>query len=256
VRRLLTTICFVVSGILLGVAPGVAQTPATASVAFRGTVVRLAASNVELVQPDARTAIVRVDSVVSADDPVLRGLAGHEVTVQLTNSTLRQGDQALFLANPWHYGENVALSEVTRLASDAALPPAQLPENRPLVRRLASAQLIVVGTVTTTEDGDRISGMPKRRGTEHDPHWQVATVTVESRLKGAAPQTVQVIFASSRDVMWYRAPKLQSGQHAVFLLQDPGVISPMPRATAKLYTVLDPADVQPVAQLKLLSNLL
>jgi len=69
---------------------------------------------------------------------------------------------------------------------------------------------------------------------EHDALWKKAKVTGSS-------QIVEIWFASSRDVMWYRAPKLTVGEHAAFVAhENQGDISNLP---LHAYYVLDPADV-------------
>src|SRR5256885_9832477 len=48
---------------------------------------------------------------------------------------------------------------------------------------------------------------------EHDPDWQVAMVRVTSKVRGAEKGAViPVVFAASRDIMWFNSPKPKSGE--------------------------------------------
>ena len=59
---------------------------------------------------------------------------------------------------------------------------------------------------------------------EHDPLWREAVVAVDAVEKGHHPGDQAVVqFPASRDVAWYRVPKLQEGQQGVFLLHKPPV---------------------------------
>jgi hypothetical protein len=112
---------------------------------------------------------------------------------------------------------------------------------RDLQRRIASADVIVTGTVDTVTA--RAAEREGPDASEHDPHWTAATVTVQSTEKGAQQQRVTVWFPASDDIRWFRSPKLKQGQTAVFILQrarEQGLTSG--------YTALDPLDVQPAPQ--------
>ena len=92
---------------------------------------------------------------------------------------------------------------------------------------------------------------------EHDPHWQEALVEVTEVVKGLAGQRkVVVVFASSKDVLWYKAPKFQVGQHGLFTLHKQQVAgvklaaaltTPAPdNEVAGVYTAIDHRDFQPL----------
>lgn len=126
--------------------------------------------------------------------------------------------------------------------------------NRELLRRLDSAELVIVGTVR--EVRDPVGGRKVPGGTEHDPRWREAILRVRSVEKGRPESpTVTFLFASSRDVHWGDAPKAREGQEAIWLLrreQKPGLLG-------RDLVVLDPLDALPPAELdrvrRLLQNL-
>jgi hypothetical protein len=87
---------------------------------------------------------------------------------------------------------------------------------RPLAERVAGAELVVTGRVTSTRPVARESPP----GSEHDPEWSIARVAVDSVLKGpSSRRTVEVLFASSMDIAWYRSPKLNEGVSGIFILR-------------------------------------
>src|SRR5215210_4562323 len=58
-------------------------------------------------------------------------------------------------------------------------------------------------------------------------------------------QRLRVAYASSRDVMWFRAPKPEPGDRAVFLLHQ----HELPELNVEMLAILEPLDVQPVERL-------
>src|SRR5947208_7726096 len=83
-----------------------------ATFVFRGTVQRLQAATMDQVPVDARTAIVRVDSIVMAPD-ALSSYSGKEITVQLGGrQKVEVGQELVFFTNEWLYGKSVAVQSV------------------------------------------------------------------------------------------------------------------------------------------------
>jgi hypothetical protein len=113
-----------------------------------------------------------------------------------------------------------------------------------LRRRVKEAQAVVVGKVGDTGPVGRKEAPP---GSEHDPMWRTAVVSVESLEKGDLKQgqRVKVAFASSRDVMWFRAPKPEPGEQAVFLLHQ----RQLPELDVEMLAIVEPLDMQPVERL-------
>jgi hypothetical protein len=220
-----------------------------ASLIFRGTVVKPEASSVRAVPQGPDTAVVRVDEVLRGDE-TLAGFIGREVTVQLRVAAPASLDQrAVFFANPEVFGEGLAVREVGRLAIEQAGADlgkrldeaARRRADQALLDRLARASAVAVGVVS----GVGPLAPPSPLGSEHDPDWWRAVLRVEAVVKGKLPsQEVVVHFAHSRDIVWFRSPKLREGQRAVFLLQRTEAAG----LPAGGYVLLDPLDLQPVEQ--------
>jgi hypothetical protein len=219
-----------------------------ASFVFTGTVQALKRATVPNIPLNKRTAVVRVDEVVRGSG-ALAHLAGRDITVQLGDrETVRPGQAATFYAEGWLFGENVAVrslghADVTQGAAAAvarAADPVQAKAERDLREHVADADLIVRGRVASV-------ALPARRASgagatapisEHAALWREAVIDIDHVAKGKrSSKRVTVRFPSSTDVRWAKAPKLQPGQEALFLLHGAG--------GSAGYTLLHAQDVQP-----------
>jgi hypothetical protein len=230
------------------------------SFVFQGTVVAVGATTVELVEANDLTAIVRVDRVLRAPAQ-MEGIVGREITVQL-RSPAEVGTSAVFTADGLVYGESMAVAETGRRRAAEEPSPAAEGEvfetaaaadraerfRSALKDRADEASLVVVGRVTGVLETAAANG---GRESEHDPKWAVATVEVDEAVKGKPPKTLEVMYASSEDVMWHSAPKLVVGQRAVMLLHTGAPELEDTRAHA----VVSELDVQPVDRAALVAEL-
>ena len=117
------------------------------------------------------------------------------------------------------------------------------------VRPLPEPKLHMLAAATQNEN---------RPPSEHDPKYREAVVQIGEALKGNLPgKTVVVIFAASKDVLWYNSPKFKEGQEGTFILhkeqvKDEGERTALLSVTAseardgQIFTALDAKDVQPV----------
>jgi len=236
-----------------------------ASFIFQGTVVAARAATLAMVDVDDLTAIVRVDRVLRAPS-AMEQIAGREITVQL-RAPAEVGSTAVFQANGWLYGDSMAVVEVgSRRAPEAELAPGAAVEHvhetaaavdraarfrTALKARADEASAVVVGRVTGVAERQIAGATVEGRLTEHDPRWVVATVEVDEAVKGRSSKTIEVVFASSEDVMWRNAPKLAVGQKAVMMLHKGAPEVEDKRAHA----VLDELDVQPADTAELVATL-
>jgi hypothetical protein len=137
----------------------------------------------------------------------------------------------------------MALSRNTNMADQQTPVTAQAAPEAELLKRLAQAEIVVSGVIQSVS---RYGAAKPDFLSTHDPQWWQATIEVQSVEKGnLSGKTIQVLFASSKDVAWYQSPKLKAGDHGVWLLQnrDPfGKAVPAP-------AVVSPHDVQPIGEL-------
>ena len=85
-----------------------------AELVFRGTVAGLRASTMPEVPASDSTVVVAVAEVYRSPD-ALRGLAGTSITVVTRDpNSLQSGQEAVFLAKGWLYGQSIAVMEVAR----------------------------------------------------------------------------------------------------------------------------------------------
>jgi hypothetical protein len=240
---------------------GFDQSAQAAEFIFVGIVRRVGASDVPTIPASEATAIVAVEEVLHAPD-ALAGFAGQEVTVRLAApGSVSEGMRATFFTTVLAFAEGLGLAElehhpadaeVSALASRVADARASATEQR-TQDHVARATVIVSGRVADVRAPSTesvLSGGTEAPVSEHDPQWMEAVINVDSVVKGTQPpgETV-VLFPSSMDVAWARAPKFHVGQEGVYLLhrQEPTAeLSPTLRAGGPaVLTALDPVDVQP-----------
>lgn len=213
-----------------------------ADVVFRGTVQRVAAANLSVVEPAADTAVVRIDELLKGPAD-LRDFAGREVTVKLREpGSVKPGAKAVFFADTWLYGESLGLVEVGRvrdsgpgLRTAVAASTRQMHEEE-VRQHIADAALVVTGRVVETRPAP-----PSEQRSEHAPNWWEAVIRVDSVIKGQAAEHIVLLYPKSMDVMWFNAPKPQVGWDAVWLL-SPAEGDQM-RGHAGVYTALEPWKV-------------
>jgi hypothetical protein len=224
--------------------------------------------------PGARAAVVRVDHIVQGPDK-LTAFEGREVTVILQkDERVQVGERAMFYTNGAYVGDTLAVESIGHLALPAAAVgmralarPAAVLHRRDLQERLDSADMVVVGRVSSVrlpppEPGMRalVAGPagagPRRPISEHDPDWREAVIDVDHvEMGGTKRKQVVVHFPASDDVRWHKAPKFTPGQEGVFILHrtPPEAGPPAARLAVRAlaapapetFTALHPADVQP-----------
>lgn len=236
---------------LVGASPGRAQGPAAdplreltreAELVFVGTVLKPGAANLEVVEPNDNTAVVRVDETL-ATAGTLDDFTGREITVFLKDAgSAKAGEQSVFFTTVGLLGETLGVVEVGRRNG----PPADLRDQVAAARgqllaegvraRMAAAGLAVSGRVLSTKAA--AGPVPGGVITEHDPQWQEAAVEVRTVLHGQLTEkVVSVWFPASVDVMWARAPKLGAGREGAWLLHRHEA-----EGRGSVWAVLDPQD--------------
>lgn len=223
-------------------ADSVRELTRTAELVFRGTVLKPGAANLEVVEPNDKTAVVRVDETL-ATAGTLDDFTGKEITVFLREAgSLKAGEQSVFFTTVALLGETLGVVEVGRqgpaadLRAQVATARGQLLAEG-LRARLAKSGLAVSGRVVSTKAAAKASSVGGVI-TEHDPQWQEAVVEVRTVLHGQlAEKTVPVWFPGSVDVMWAGAPKLAAGREGAWLLHRYEA-----EGRGPVWTVLDPQD--------------
>jgi len=164
---------------------------------FQGTVKAVGESTPGIVR-EANSAIVSVDRVLESQPPA-GNKTGRDVTVRLRGANaVRAGQTATFFTFVYAGGPSLGVEEVGTLPAD---DPRSLEDriraarqtiaDEALTRRLQSAQLVVVGTVTAVTPG------PRNPDSEHDPLWSRATIRITTAIKGRASEPVVVNFATN-----------------------------------------------------------
>jgi len=255
---------------------------------FKGTIQKLNASALAHVPKNKQIATVHVDEILHAP-PALAKTLGKQITVKLVKgSKPKAGEQVLFHANGWLFGDTVAVESVKQEKPDVAktmlaerVPdPARNLAHRELQKRVTDAEMVVEGEVSSIHLPQSESFAAARSTnsakpvSEHEPKWREAVVSVGIVHKGE-PTTKQVVvrFPSSTDVQWHRAPKFRTGDRGVWLLQSSkehpaagkGAQRPGPSAeamvatavpAATVYTALHPMDFHPANKLDTVASVI
>ena len=224
---------------------------------FSGTVIELGASSVANLAPRDNFAVVWVDRSLRSD-PALGDLRRKKITVELLDRDELQPDQqVIFFTLNWIQGGGMAVRELAHLEThqedEVIAEVARMPE-RHLAERLADSTLVVVAEVAETKP------TPFDIRWRNAPQWATASFRNVEALEGEPTEDMVVLFPTSGRPMWARAPRLKQGQRAIFLLHRPPDWPPLPDLgpdlTSAIFTVLDPADVQPVSMRPLVEKLL
>jgi hypothetical protein len=200
------------------------------------------------------THIVRVDRIYAgaADFAEFRG---QRITVRILPGShigaenLRTGQSLLFLTTPMLVADSLAVEGEARDQRPETVVVVGQREELRLARRIDAAALIVSGSVVSVRplrpdsDNPQVAAPqePDPEEFEHDPVWYVATVSISSIGKGRPPgSTVDVLFPTSSDIVWFRSPRYAVKQSGTWLLQRPKA-GPRDRPA---FTALDPLDFQ------------
>jgi hypothetical protein len=209
---------------------------------FSGTVLERGASSVPFVQPHEQLITARFDNSLRVD-PVLGDLRGKTITVIVSSAeAFEPGQKLVFFANSAVHGRGIAVREVAHVdageASKVAAVVGQLPE-RHLLDRLQQASVVVEATIEKVDP-------PAFSFDQHDGRWAAAHLKVADTLKGKAPASSVMHFATAEWPPYDRMPKFAPGESGIFLLQPPPVDSVKEGGTlpADALVAVDPADFQ------------
>jgi hypothetical protein len=226
------------AALMAGGSAAAAQTDPTAGLASRsaivvlGTVVKVGASDEPLLAPSSSTAVIKIDKMYAGSE-LAGDQTGRNATVILSKpGDIKVGTQALFFGNPRYLGKTITIADegempapqaATGRAPRALEEALQARRDAPLRARLATAEMVFRGTVESVRPlAAAARGKKPALRDEHDPEWQAATVRVTSAIEGTQNGAlVHVIFAASRDIVWFNSPKLRPGEAALILGQRP-----------------------------------
>lgn len=228
---------------------------------FRGKVVGKGAPGVPLAAAEANAVRVQVDRIVRSTE-VLRGFAGREVVVIAESaSAVEEGSEFFFFTNVVSLGNEVVVRglgdvKASRETAEEVTEAVRLVQERPLRERVTGAELIVTGRVIASRRAEEPSVMRS----EHDPEWWIARVEVQSVLKSGKAEKeikeIEVLFANSTDIAWYKAPKLHERASGILLLRRVREKQGVPEVARSMWEEIDPLDFLPLDRLEEVERLL
>ena len=184
---------------------------------------------------------------------VMRGLVGRDATLVGEGlDSLEHGAVYVFFTDVAALSSHAVLRHIGHFRAtpetrhELAAVLSDLAE-KPLRERIEMAEAIVEGHVTESRKADPDAVQKS----EHDPDWWIARVAVESVVKGTPPQQqVDVLFANSKDIAWFKSPKLHKGVRGILLLHSTRETEvPRKSAQRRLYQATDPLDLQPAERM-------
>ena len=206
---------------------------ARSGLVFRGRVVELRAAGLKVIRDTSATALVGVERV-------FRGPADidlkeqKQVTVLLTDpGSVHEGDELVFFATGWMYGDRIAVREVAHLDFDPGRDDAFAREvaraekaiaDAELVARVAAAELVVLAGVGRVLDERFTSGPPSVERVLppgfDDVVWQPIELSVVNVLKGQArAKRATALVRIEEDPPWRKAPSIAKGRKLILLLR-------------------------------------
>jgi len=235
--------------------PDLRQLVAAAPLIFRGTNAGASESPTLPLPPPKGSIRVRVDEILRGAETI-GDLTRQDVILIAPNGSTRR--TAIYFVRPVEYGKLLVAEELAEIDAPADLralaadlaKAEQQNADAALSERLAASEAVIVARVRDVRRLAKERGRPS----EHDPDWALAQLAIVRNLKGQPRITdcpggacVEVAFAQSDDIRWFRSPKLVPGQQAIFLLRpmDPKLLREGEKPPA-LYVLVDPQDVRPL----------
>jgi hypothetical protein len=221
---------------------------------FAGAVLERGRSTVPLLASSPDLVVVRVERALRAD-AVHGDMKGRLVTVvPASPEGLSPGAEAVFFTNSLIHGQGIAVREVAHVdlseeaATDRAI--ADLPREH-LSERLSEAALVVEAEVAA------VSALERTRSSRHAAEWTAADLKVSKVIHGESTEAARVCFPTSTHPRWASAPRFKARQRGIFFLHEPDrehdhLLADVP---AGCLLALDPADFQPVSQLRHIETL-
>ena len=242
---------------------------------FRGTVKKLNAVTLDLKPnsgmvdaPNSSFVVVSVDEALQAPDAFVHS-TGVNITMKLKEpDSVKMGRQLIFFNSLTHFnaistvGDGLAVIEVGRMEAPAnsdtlrqqIASAKQRLADQDLQRRLAQAEMVIVGKITDIKQGP-----PSDIITEHDPDFWEAKLQIKSVELGPSTQrAVTMLYANSMDVVWARSPKFKKGQEGIWILHSDQAVDwkRRLRLPVESLTALDSEDFLPLNQLERVRRLL
>ncbi len=219
---------------------------------FRGRVMPGRRAQVQLPAGTAQKAVtVLVDEILLSTEALSRMVGREVIVISGQEEPIGKKPSLLFFTRCVVLGQQVIVEGVgyAPWSPDAVRQVAQQVKatgERPLQERVASAAVIVTGTVLNCVPAGPRS-IPK---SEHDPDWWIGRVKVQSIIKGAPVDAeIEVLYANSMDIAWYKSPKLREGESKILILQRLEANEAPPEVARPIYQIIHPLDAFPAERL-------
>jgi hypothetical protein len=215
---------------------------------FLGRVQAVGKNNLQGIATTPDHALVQVEEVLIAPTN-LGDLRGRVLTVVLAKPA-KKNTRAVWWATSWVFDREIGVVETGRAEAAKVMAAAtEVIEARltaldaGVIERVASADLVVAGTVVGIEDLG-VDGIAE--GTT----WLRALVRVSRVVKGESDAEVVIQFPGAGSPRWAYVPRLVLGQQGVWILHRPSREPRMRKVKVSgAWVALDPDDVHTLSSL-------
>jgi hypothetical protein len=200
---------------------------------FKGEIKKIGDSTFSFgkITENQNIATVKVTEVLHSHEILGDSYSGKEITIRLLNPSKEDiGHQVVFFTYPWIYGnEGIAVEEAGRLKEENTsnirnqiADVIQKLADKEMETRIAEANLIVIGKVTSISGIKRRENDPDKKGEAFEEDEKVpyqANIEVEEVIKGNLPtKEIKILFDNNMDFSSYKAPKFEGKEHGIFFL--------------------------------------
>jgi hypothetical protein len=176
----------------------------------------------------SNSGVVIVTDVIEAPES-FKNISGQQVTVRFSDiSKVKVGEERMFFTEPYWIGESLGVTEKgSVLKGDKLYESKEISsyiaqalnkqDDEQLRKYLKDSKFVITGKVVKINNPEDY----KRMATEHDPEWREAEIQIDETIKGkTGSKTVKILFASSKDVMFFQSPKFNMGDEGIFIIQQ------------------------------------
>ncbi len=236
------------------------KTLAKAPLVFIGTITKIGSANLAVIEPDNRTALVKVERVVNAPS-AFQGITNTTVTIKLPDGTKnKMGDTKLFYTKKWMYGENLALEVVVAETIDKDYRQIihefrnakSNMERKEKLSRLQGADLVVEGRVIKMEDSELNKQFPI---SFRSPLWISVSIQITATLKSKYEGKVVIALINKGGETEEATPlEINIGKTGVWLLRKQKVEGFNKKTLREYYIIDEPDDFLDSYEYQIITN--
>ena len=217
---------------------------------FRATTEQIGTATLPEISDPGNCIVVKVNEVISAP-PGFTDWTGKLITVAVKEpGRQKPGIEKVYYTNGWLYGKSLAVIEISsrnanEISNKEVLDGVNKNQEQKIKERIKSSELVISGQIFKIDTLRNTSKVIS----EHEPEWRLATVNIDSVLKGRQLTSTVFRFPSSRDIMWIDSPKFSKSQRGIWLLRKLN-------ANDDVFTITEKEDYFSIDSLSIIRSLM